>query len=53
MKLLKIMYLKQKRRKLINGLAWLMESDPDNTNIITMTNQLQQVNEEISKLKDE
>lgn len=50
---LRMIYLKTKRRKLINGLAWLQESQPDNPKITEMTNDLQEVNAQIDTLNDE
>lgn len=50
---MKLIGLKTKRRKLVNGLSWLLESQPDNPKITEMTDQLQQINLEIDKLRNE
>ena len=50
---LKMFGLQKKRRKLVNGLKWLMETYPDHPDITKMTDQLQQVNTDISELKNQ
>ena len=49
MGILKMIGLRTKRRKLVNALKWLEESNPNHPNITEMTNQLQQVNLEIDE----
>lgn len=53
MNILKMWALKRKRRKLVNGLAWLTETNGDNTLINNMTNELQKINDIIDNVEDE